>query len=232
MKIRIPFLLLIVTFIILSLEAQSQKTENNFNVGFMVGGNLGDSPKTLVNLNIGHEWKPYSFLGAELNASYGSLVYSNDWEEIDLQSNAYNKRYNYERLSCNYETIHAKINGYLTIFYTDDDKPMGFLFASITAGVAAIQTKGELETSEDKKLKTSSHHNPHFYTGLEIGLGARLSDSFRIKLSIGGSTIKFDDTAEKMNQENKDFPLQFKSNFLEPAIRASITYMLKYRKEK
>lgn len=229
---RILFLLLFSFSILLSFQARSQKSENSFNADFVVGGNIGDTNETMLYLSLGHEWKPFPFLGAELNVSYGSLNYGNEWEEIDERSNAYNRRYNYESINCTYETINTKINGYLNILYTDDDKPSVFLFASFTMGVAAIQTKGALKTFEDEELEATLHYDPHFYTGVDIGVGAQIFDSFRMTAAIGGSTIKFDNTAIKLNQKNSDFPLQFKSSYIEPAIRLSITYMLKYRKEK
>lgn len=218
-------------FMLISFQSISQKIYDSFNVGFLIGSNLESGEEAKLELNLGHEWKPFPFFGIEAETTVGHLFYNSQNEEYNPENRHNYSAYNYKDIGFTYETISTKLNGYLILLYDDQDRPEAFLFASLTMGVAAIQTKGKLTTHESEILKSSSHYSPHVYTGFNVGLSGAFSDKFLIELALGGSTIKFNKALKKLNDGlNKPFPFKFMTSVLDPVIRVSFTYKLNYGK--
>lgn len=236
MRMPLPLTLLFSLLILFSAPAHSQKTENNFNIDLGVGFNPGDMDEDgdgegMLFIKFGHEWKLFPFLGIELKTSIGLFNYRKHWQEFDSNKQLAYENYNRKSINCSYQTISTNINGYLNLFYDEQDNPDLYLFARVPLGIAAIQSEGKLLTFEDEKLYASSKYTPHFFTGLEIGIGGMISNSFLVKASIGGSTIKFDDAIDALDKGNVDFPLDFESIVTEPAIKLGLTYVFKYQKK-
>lgn len=205
----------------LSTKAQETAKENSFTFNAWTDPSQGNNQSGAVEL--AHEWKPWTYLGAELGGGLG-WISANDLQKTWVEP-GYKKLY-LRKMSGNHQFVRAKLTAYLPVLNDDDMHPGLVMFVSGLGGfTSALNIEGHLEYFETgEKIETSSQSGAHWFSGFEMGLRSSFSRHFTMKLYLGNNNIHFSDAIKEMNITINNFPISFDEYTSRAYVGLSLVY--------